>query len=279
MSHIHIHDFGRTGNKILRRLTFQSLRPRDPGSFTLSSEPIRSLGIPGTPLAQALICHPRNALRIRRLADVDAARDNFAQWSSLEPTYFVVFTAMALDCELFQSVREWSRDYLNCLTRPGEESMNPVNEGVLCHVRCDDAWPTAGRVPHPHYPVAPVRFYREVAERTGKPLFFMGQWQLDEAYAQRLSTIRNAHFIPIQSELADLRLLLHANEIALSCSTFSWAAAFLRSDYSSVHIPRIGILDQKICPENRAILPGSQVYEYDMGAWRGDERDRNFVLS
>ena len=278
MSHVHVHDYGRTGNKILRRLTFHAWLKEISEPLSQTTEPIQALGINGLSLTASLLKHPRCALRRRRLPSLASAQVWLERRSSRPGHEFLLFTAMELDYLLFRDSYEWGRDYFRILTQFDDPRVPEIGDGVLCHVRCDDAWPTEGRTPHPHYPVAPVRFYEEVAERTGKPLYIMGQWHLDQEYAERLSRIPGTQFIAMQSELEDLRLLLHANEIALSCSTFSWAAAFLRLDYATVHMPRIGIFDDSICPSNEAELPGCYLYDYEMGIWYGDSRDRNYML-
>lgn len=278
MSHLHVHDYGRTGNKILRRLTLAALLTEKHENPSLSFEPIGTLGIPGISLYGALLRHPRCALRLSRLDEVDAAKAWLSEQMGRHPREFILFTAMGLDSGLFAPIDKWAREYFRVLTQFEDERVAQVEEGIVCHIRCDDAWPTGGRTPHPHYPVAPVRFYEAVAERSGKPLFFMGQWNLDQAYAARLARIPGAQFIPMKTELDDLRLLIHAEEIALSCSTFSWAAAFLRSSSGTVHIPRIGIFNEQICPMNNAMLPSCVMYDYDVGMWRGNQVDRDYML-
>lgn len=259
-------------------MTFYSLVSEGVVGFTHSFEPIASLGINGMSLAKALMTHPLDGLHFIRLADVETARRQLGGYALSSPRRFLLFTAMALDYSLFAPHHIWAQDFFDGLTKVRDERVSLVQGGVVCHIRCDDAWPVDGRTPHPHYPVAPVRFYEEVALRTGKPLYFLGQWALDPEYAHRLSLIPNAHFLPIQTELEDLRLLVQANEVALSCSTFSWAAAFLRTDYTTVHMPRIGLFDDRICAGYQAIFPRCHVYDYDIGLWRGNSSDRDYML-
>jgi len=100
---------------------------------------------------------------------------------------------------------------------------------------------------HKHYYPLPPAYYAKLAAHSGLKLVFFGQLG-DDAYSQSLRTaFPQARFVPGVSESYDFERLRRSANIAVSLSTFTWAAAWL-SKAERVFLPVGGIFDPLIFP-------------------------------
>lgn len=106
---------------------------------------------------------------------------------------------------------------------------------VLLNVRADEIL----HARHADYGPIPLGFYTSVLKNTGLRPVFMGQLG-DDTYSQLLrDSFPEARFLPSQGVLGDFEAMRRAQHLALSVSTFSWAAGWL-SEARSIHMPLLG---------------------------------------
>lgn len=120
---------------------------------------------------------------------------------------------------------------------------------ILLNVRAEEIL----KARHPDYGPIPIGFYHAVLRETGLKPVFMGQLG-DDSYSTLLrQSFPQARFLPSQGVRGDFDAMRRARHLALSVSTFSWAAGWL-SQAESLHVPVLGFLNPGQRPDI-ALLP------------------------
>lgn len=120
---------------------------------------------------------------------------------------------------------------------------------ILLNVRADEIL----KARHKDYGPIPLGFYTAVLRETGLKPVFMGQLGTD-SYSQLLrDTFPDARFIASQGVMGDFDAMRRARHLAVSVSTFSWAAGWL-SEAESLHMPLLGFMNPAQRPDI-ALMP------------------------
>lgn len=128
------------------------------------------------------------------------------------------------------------------LSRSAVQSAGP--DEILLNVRADEIL----KARHPDYGPLPLGFYHAVLNQTGLKPVFMGQLG-DDSYSQLLrSHFPSARFLPSQGVQGDFDAIRRARHVALSVSTFSWAAGWL-SQAETIHMPLLGFYNPQQRPD------------------------------
>jgi hypothetical protein len=132
----------------------------------------------------------------------------------------------------------------------GGEAAEGFGPGELvCSIRGDEILTGV----HPEYFPLPPGYYARLARLTGLRLVFFGQLG-DDAYNETLrAAFPEARFVPGVSAAHDFEVLRRSANIALSISTFAWAAAWL-SQARRIYVPVGGIFNP-IIQGNQNFLP------------------------
>lgn len=116
---------------------------------------------------------------------------------------------------------------------------------------------------HPDYIPLPPSYYRQLAERSGLDLVFFGQLG-DDFYSQSLrAAFPAARFVPGVSPEYDFEMLRRSRNIALSVSSFAWAAAWL-SEADKIFLPVCGMLHPVQHPYQLYLPLDEPEYEYTL---------------
>ena len=161
----------------------------------------------------------------------------------------VIFTsAWGMRKEFFSDKRSYLLDFLpsNFLDTKEVEG----RERVLCHIRGGDLWRSVFKRNdlHQDYFPLPVSFYKQIMERSGKPLHFLVERSTPYWYLRLLlSSLKGSTFQFSRDVFTDFRFLANANDLALSISTFSYMAGFLGN--GNIYMPIGGLFDPSIRPD------------------------------
>jgi hypothetical protein len=126
---------------------------------------------------------------------------------------------------------------------------------ILLNVRADEIL----RARHPDYGPIPLGFYVSVLRNTGLRPVFMGQLGQDDYSRLLRESFPEARFLPSQGELGDFEAMRRARHLAISVSTFSWAAGWL-SEAESIHMPLLGFYNPDQRPDISLIPQGDRRY-------------------
>jgi hypothetical protein len=130
---------------------------------------------------------------------------------------------------------------------------------LVCSIRGAEV--LAGK--HGDYLVLPPSYYRALAERSGLALVFFGQLG-DDAYTHTLrAAFPAARFVPSVNPEYDFEMLRRSQNIALSVSTFAWAAAWL-STARKIYLPVCGIFSPVQQPHQFFLPLDEPEYEYTL---------------
>ena len=149
------------------------------------------------------------------------------------------------------------RDEVNRLFRaPGHLGSDFPNE-LVCPVRGAE---TLGAI-HPGYTLIPTSFYKELREKTGRRLAFVGQLG-DDPYSKQLrESFPNDIFLESNGALADFQTIRKARHIVLPVSTFAWLAAWM-SDAEQIHLPVFGLYNPARWPKHDLLPIGEPRYRF-----------------
>ena len=111
---------------------------------------------------------------------------------------------------------------------------------LVCHIRGDDVL----RAPHPGYVIAPVEFYQEIVVQTGLHPVFVGETGPSLYMNRLLAALPSATVIPTGNIIRDFEVIRQSENIVVSCSTFSWLAAWL-SDARQIILPVNGMMNPR----------------------------------
>ena len=128
---------------------------------------------------------------------------------------------------------------------------------ILLNVRADEIL----RARHRDYGPIPLGFYTGVLKNTGLRPVFMGQLGNDAYSGLLRERFADARFLPSQGVLGDFEAMRQARHLALSVSTFSWAAGWL-SEAESVHMPLLGFYNPAQRPDISLIPQGDRRFSY-----------------
>lgn len=139
--------------------------------------------------------------------------------------------------------------------RQAVETAGP--DEILLNVRADEIL----KKRHKDYGPIPLGFYTSVLRETGLKPVFMGQLGTD-SYSQLLrETFPGARFIPSQGVMGDFDAMRRARHLAISVSTFSWAAGWL-SEAESLHMPVLGFFNPAQRPDIALMPRGDARFRY-----------------
>jgi hypothetical protein len=160
---------------------------------------------------------------------------------------------MVLQAEMWGEAERFRR----LLPFSGREVQTAGDGEILLNVRADEIL----KARHPDYGPIPLGFYVSVLKNTGLRPVFMGQLG-DDDYSRLLrESFPEARFIPSQGELGDFEAMRRARHLAISVSTFSWAAGWL-SEAESVHMPLLGFYNPAQRADISLIPKGDTRYSY-----------------
>ena len=228
---------GRLGNHILQWITAQTLAAQVPGlslhNFALPPWGLAAGGYrrrqPFLPALTAQDSDLNLAANLMRSGEMPLAR----------------LSAMVLQADVWGDPERFRR-LLPLEDRP-VETAGP--DEILLNVRAEEIL----KARHPDYGPIPVGFYHAVLRETGLRPVFMGQLG-EDSYSQLLRrSFPKARFLPSQGVRGDFDAMRRARHLALSVSTFSWAAGWL-SQAESVHVPVLGFFNPAQRPDI-ALLP------------------------
>jgi hypothetical protein len=128
---------------------------------------------------------------------------------------------------------------------------------ILLNVRADEIL----KARHRDYGPIPLGFYTAVLRETGLKPVFMGQLGGDSYSRLLRDTFPQARFIPSQGVMGDFDAIRRARHLALSVSTFSWAAGWL-SEAESVHMPVLGFFNPGQRPDIALLPRGDARFHY-----------------
>jgi hypothetical protein len=139
----------------------------------------------------------------------------------------------------------------------GREVQTAGDGEILLNVRADEIL----KARHPDYGPIPLGFYVSVLRNTGLRPVFMGQLGEDDYSRLLRESFPEARFIASQGELGDFEAMRRARHLAISVSTFSWAAGWL-SEAESIHMPLLGFYNPDQRPDISLISQGDERYFY-----------------
>lgn len=217
---------GRLGNHILQWVTGQTLVQMVPGlglhNYSLPPWGLQCGGFRGRqPFLPAIVAQ-----------DTDLAAVAQLMRSGAMP--LARLRCMVLQADMWGHPERFRR--LLPLRGQAVETAGPGE--ILLNVRADEIL----QARHPDYGPIPLGFYTSVLKNTGLRPVFMGQLG-DDAYCRLLrDTFPAARFLQSQGATGDFDAMRKARHLALSVSTFSWAAGWL-SEAESVHMPLLGFMN------------------------------------
>jgi len=141
----------------------------------------------------------------------------------------------------------------------GEDAVGFGADELVCSVRAGEILHAV----HGNYLPLPPGYYAKLVAMTGLKLVFLGQLGDDPYSAGLRAAFPGARFIPSRGPAHDFETLRRSRNIALSISTFAWAAAWL-GEPDRVFLPVGGIFNP--------LMQGNQ------GFLAADEPDFHFML-
>ena len=228
---------GRLGNHILQWVTGQTLAQAVPG-LTLHnySLPLWGLQAGGYTRKQPLL---------PALTQQDSDLEFCANLMRSGEMPLARLSCMVLQADRWGDPERFRR----LLSLRGQEVQTSGPDEILLNVRADEIL----KARHPDYGPIPLGFYSAVLQQTGLKPVFMGQLGTDDYSNLLRQAFPNARFIPSQGVLGDFDAMRRARHLAMSVSTFSWAAAWL-SKAESLHMPVLGFYNPAQRPDI-ALMP------------------------
>ncbi len=135
--------------------------------------------------------------------------------------------------------RKFDKDFLVC----------PVRAGEILDAR------------HWGYTLIPIDFYRDIAEKTGLKLAFVGQTEPNVYTDELRRRFPDAVFLPSMGPLADFQTVRRSENILVSISTFAWLASWL-SNARKIVLPVYGLFNPEQFPEINLLPLDDCRYEF-----------------
>ena len=140
------------------------------------------------------------------------------------------------------------------------EGLSLGDDYLVCPIRAGEILDGG----HSGYPLIPAEFYREMANKYGKKLVFMGQTD-PNCYMDALrAALPDALFLSRKGPLVDFQIIRQARNIVVPVSTFAWLAAWL-SNAALIVLPVFGLYNPRQFPEHDLLPlaePHYQFYEF-----------------
>lgn len=235
--HLILRPHGRLGNHILQWVTAQTLAAAVPGlELHNYSLPLWGLGAGGYRAAQPFL---------PALIEQDSDLALAAEMMRLGQMPLARLRCMVLQADAWGEPERFRR-----LLPLSDRKVDTAGPGeILLNVRADEIL----KARHADYGPIPLGFYAAVLRETGLKPVFMGQLG-EDSYSRLLrAAFPAARFIASQGVQGDFDAMRRARHLALSVSTFSWAAGWL-SQAESLHVPILGFLNPAQRPDI-ALLP------------------------
>lgn len=238
MSFIICHKWqGRLGNILFQFSLGKILEMKTDSCFL--HPPIKEFGIPGT----LKLLDKFRLARSKAPLVLEGHRIDFeAALQAIQNGHPVVIKGYFVRAEYFESFKEDIKTWLgidNC-----KSTQYNLESKTVIHLRIGDNMHqfNKGRVHH-NYPLLPLKWYKKVIG--DRPVLIVTDLKRYSNHPY-LDVFQKA-FPDVQltgSErvVDDFNVLLQANSLCISVSTFSWWAAFL-SEASEIHYPLAGFLD------------------------------------
>lgn len=256
---------GRLGNHILQWITAQTLAAAVPGlrlsNFDL---PLWGLGAQGYAKRQPFL----PAIRAQ-----DSNLSLIAEMLRSGEMPLARLSCMVLQADAWGDPDRFRR--LLPLGTAAVETAGP--DEILLNVRADEIL----KARHPDYGPLPMGFYDTVLRTTGLRPVFMGQLGDDSYSAMLRDHFPQARFLPSQGAQGDFDAMRRASHIALSVSTFSWAAGWL-SQAQSIHMPLIGFYNPSQRPDislTPIADPRYHYYGFPPRRWAATAQQKTALLS
>jgi hypothetical protein len=238
---VHISPRGNVGNRVLHYLAAEGIARRVPGAVVQNLHlPEFGLDRPAPePTAGRVVFSGHD----RFWLDADGLADCLRRG---------VMDTLVLDGFCFHLEHYPPRDLCRQLLGPmrgGEDAVGFGPHELVCSVRGGEILTGL----HPNYLPLPPGYYAKLVAMTGLKLVFLGQLG-DDAYSAGLrAAFPGARFIASRGAGFDFETLRRSRNIALSMSTFAWAAAWLGAP-DKVFLPVGGIYNPLI-QGNQGFLP------------------------
>ncbi|MCU0801110.1 MAG: hypothetical protein MUD11_04930 [Rhodobacteraceae bacterium] len=223
---------GRLGNHILQWATGQTLARMVPG-LTLHGFDLPHWGLSGGG-------YRRRQWFLPAITQQDTDLRLVAEMMRAGTLPLARLWCMVLQADMWGEPERFRR----LLPLSGREVQTAGAGEILLNVRADEIL----RARHPDYGPIPLGFYMSVLRNTGLRPVFMGQLGADDYSCLLKESFPEARFIPSQGELGDFEAMRRARHLAISVSTFSWAAGWL-SEAESVHMPLLGFCNPAQRPD------------------------------
>jgi len=256
---------GRLGNHILQWVTAQTLAAAVPG-LRLSNYDLPLWGLGNRQYAKR-----QPFLPAIRAQDSDLSQIALKMRSGEMPL-------ARLSCMVLQADAWGDPDRFRRLLPLGKDQVQTAGpDEILLNVRADEIL----KARHPDYGPLPMGFYDTVLRQTGLRPVFMGQLGEDSYSAMLRDHFPQARFLPSQGVQGDFDAMRRAAHIALSVSTFSWAAGWL-SQAHSIHVPLIGFYNPMQRPDI-SLTPSSDpryhYYGFPSRRWAATAEQQTALLS
>jgi len=236
---------GRLGNHILQWITGMTLARQVPG-LTLHNFALPPWGL-------AAGGYRRQQPFLPALVEQDSDLAMVADMMRSEQMPLTRLRCMVLQAEAWGDPERFRR--LLPLGDSPVETSGP--DEILLNVRAEEIL----KARHPDYGPIPLGFYHAVLRETGLKPVFMGQLGNDSYSRLLRDAFPMARFLPSQGVRGDFDAMRRARHLALSVSTFSWAAGWL-SDAESVHVPVLGFLNPAQRPDISLLPRGDARFRY-----------------
>ncbi len=237
---------GRLGNHILQWVTGQSLAARVPG-LALSNYRLPEFGL----VDQGLL---RRHFFLPTIFNQDSDLDLIADLMRRGDMPLARLYCMVLQADAWGDPERFRR-LLPTQPVPKEATAGPGE--ILLNVRADEIL----KARHKDYGPVPLGFYTAVLRETGLRPVFMGQLGQDHYSDLLRQSFPDARFLPSRGVMADFNALRQARHLALSISTFSWAAGWL-SQAESLHLPVLGLFNPAQRPDIGLLPRGDARFHY-----------------
>jgi hypothetical protein len=241
---VHISPRGNVGNRLLHYLAAEGIARRVPGA-TVQNIPLPEFGL-DRPAAEPRTGRVVYSGSDRLWLDADGLADCLRRG---------VMDTLVLDGFCFHLDHYPPRALCRELLGPmqgGEDAVGFGPDELVCSVRGDEILTGI----HGNYIPLPPGYYAKLVALSGLRLVFYGQLG-DDAYSAGLrAAFPGAKFVQSRSPGYDFETLRRSRNIALSISTFAWAAAWLGTP-DRVFLP-VGGIYNPIMQGNNGFLPADE---------------------
>ena len=263
---IRVIDSGRLGNRILIRAQAERIASLVGGD--VYQQAFADFGIPRTQRSWASRLRDVGRRPTLRLTGHQIDDEELKAFAKANPSGRIETSAMGFNIDQILPLREKLVSRFR-VPNPTDTDAALFKGRVTCHIRGEDVFGSDGVV-HPDYPPVPISYLQQVEKMSRRPFAFVGQWADSEQYLQLLrASFPSATFIDRGSALRDFSLLVHAEALALSVSTFAWTAALLRGPKQFTWMPTLGLFNPDQRADISAVLPWSSCVGFPRFEWRG----------